>query len=43
MKISILLKKCWTCAIKGTTTGKDIYEFVNLSLDKFNIDRKTFI
>ena len=26
--------------IKGTTTGKDIYEFVNLSLDKFNIDRK---
>ena len=31
------------CQIKGTTTGKDIYEFVNLSLDKFNIDRKTFI
>ena len=28
------------CHIKGTTTGKDIYEFVNLSLDKFNIDRK---
>ena len=27
------------CHIKGTTTGKDIYEFVNLSLDKFNIDR----
>ena len=26
--------------IKGTTTGKDIYEFVNLSLDKFYIDRK---
>ena len=26
--------------IKCTTTGKDIYEFVNLSLDKFNIDRK---
>ena len=28
------------CHIKSTTTGKDIYEFVNLSLDKFNIDRK---
>ena len=28
------------CHIKGTTTGKDIYEFVNFSLDKFNIDRK---
>ncbi|XP_066945264.1 general transcription factor II-I repeat domain-containing protein 2A-like [Macrobrachium rosenbergii] len=28
------------CHIKGTTTGKDIYEFVNLSLDKFSIDRK---
>ena len=28
------------CDIKNTTTGKDIYEFVNLSLDKFNIDRK---
>ena len=28
------------CQIKGTATGKDIYEFVNLSLDKFNIDRK---
>ena len=28
------------CHIKGTTTRKDIYEFVNLSLDKFNIDRK---
>ena len=28
------------CQIKGTTTGKDIYEFINLSLDKFNIDRK---
>ena len=28
------------CHIKGTTTGKDIYEFVNLSLHKFNIDRK---
>ena len=27
------------CHIKGTTTGKDIYEFVNLSLDKFNINR----
>ena len=26
--------------INGTTTGKDIFEFVNLSLDKFNIDRK---
>ena len=26
--------------IKGITTGKDIYEFVDLSLDKFNIDRK---
>ena len=24
----------------GTTTGKDIFEFVNLSLHKFNIDRK---
>ena len=30
MKISILLKKCWTCHINGTTTGKDIFEFVNL-------------
>ena len=28
------------CHIKGTTTGKVIYEFVNLSLDKVNIDRK---
>ena len=28
------------CQIKGTTAGKDIHEFVNLSLDKFNIDRK---
>ena len=28
------------CQIKGTTTGKDIYEFANSSLDKFNIDRK---
>ena len=28
------------CHVKGTTTGKDIYEFDNLSLDKFNIDRK---
>ena len=28
------------CHIKGTITGKDIYEFNNLSLDKFNIDRK---
>ena len=28
------------CHIKDTTTGKDIYEFVNLSLDKFNIDKK---
>ena len=28
------------CQIKGTTTGKDIYEFVNLSLDKCNTDRK---
>ena len=28
------------CQIKGTTTGKDIYEFVNLSLDKFNINRE---
>ena len=28
------------CHIKGTTTGKDKYEFVNLSSDKFNIDRK---
>ena len=28
------------CQIKGTTTDKDIHEFVNLSLDKFNIDRK---
>ena len=27
--------------VKGTTTGKDIYEFVNLSLDKCNIDRKS--
>ena len=28
------------CQIKGTTTGKCIHEFVNLLLDKFNIDRK---
>ena len=28
------------CHIKSTTTGKGIYECVNLSLDKFNIDRK---
>ena len=28
------------CHIKGTITGKDIYEFVNFLLDKFNIDRK---
>ena len=28
------------CHIKGTTTGKDIYKFVNLSLGRFNIDRK---
>ena len=28
------------CHIKGTTPWKDIYEFVNLLLDKFNIDRK---
>ena len=28
------------CHINGTTIGKDIFEFVNLSLDKFNIDRK---
>ena len=28
------------CHINGTTTGKDIFKFVNLSLDKFIIDRK---
>ena len=31
------------CHIEGTTTGKDIYEFVNLSLHKFTIDRKNII
>ena len=29
--------------MKGTTTGKDIYVNVNLSLDKFDIDGKKFI
>ena len=28
------------CHINGTTTGMDTYEFVDLSLDKFNVDRK---
>ena len=28
------------CHIMGATTGKDIYEYVNLPLDIFNIDRK---
>ena len=28
------------CHTKSTTTGKGMYEFVNLSLDKSNIDRK---
>ena len=28
------------CHINGTTTGMDIYEFINLSLDKFNFDWK---
>ena len=31
------------CHINGTTTGKDIFEFVNLSLDKFTIDRKNHL
>ena len=28
------------CHIKGTTTGTNIYEFVNLLLDKSNTDMK---
>ena len=27
------------CHMKGTTTGRDIYEYVNLALEKFNVDR----
>lgn len=30
--------------MKGTTTGRDILEYVNLSIEKFNIDKKiTFL
>ena len=28
------------CHMKGTTTGRDIYEYVNLALEKFNVDRR---
>ena len=38
--INIIEEMLDLCQIKGTTTGKDIYEFVNLSLDKFSIDKK---
>ena len=31
------------CDMKGTTTGRDIYEYVNLALEKFNVDREKFI
>lgn len=27
------------CHMKGTTTGRDILEHVNLSIENFNIDR----
>ena len=26
--------------MKGTTTGRDIYEYVNLALEKLNVDRR---
>ena len=26
--------------MKGTTTGRDIYEYVNLALEMFNVDRR---
>ena len=26
------------CHMKGTTTGRDIYEYVNLALEKCNVD-----
>ena len=29
------------CHMKGTTTGRDIYEYVDLALEKFNVDRRT--
>ena len=28
------------CHMKGTTTGRDIHEYVNLALEKFNVDRR---
>ena len=28
------------CHMKGTTTGRDIYEYINLALEKFNVDRR---
>ena len=28
------------CHMKGTTTGRDIYEYDNLALEKFNVDRR---
>ena len=28
------------CHMKGTTTGRDIYEYVNLALEKFNVDKR---
>ena len=31
------------CHMKGTTTGRDIYEYVNLALEKFNIDRNKIL
>ena len=37
---NIMEKMLDLCHIKSTTTGKDIYEFVNMWLDKFNIHRK---
>ena len=39
-KFNIIEEMLDLCHIKGTTTGKDICEFVKLSFDKFNIDRK---
>ena len=31
------------CHMKGTITGRDIYEYVNFTLEKFNVDRRKFI
>ena len=38
--LNIIEEMFGLCPINGTTTRKDIFEFVNLSLDKFNIHRK---